>query len=76
MQNFVNFNNSVLRYKTEKNAITQLLICKNVRITIPTFISLILLHLLNFVKFHPFILKILSGNEILTQIKGHESFIN
>ena len=32
--------------------------------------------MLNFVKFHPFILKILSGNEILTQIKGHKYLID
>ena len=32
------------------------------------------MHMLNFVKFNPFIPKILSGNEILTQVKGNNSF--
>ena len=31
---------------------------------------------INFVKFHPFVLKILSGNENLTSIKGHNSVTN
>ena len=30
----------------------------------------------NLVKFHQFILKIISGNEILISIKGHNSVIN
>ena len=30
----------------------------------------------NLVKFHQFVLKILSRNEILTSIKGHNSVIN
>ena len=30
----------------------------------------------NLVKFCPFVLKILSGNEILTSIKGHNSVAN
>ena len=30
----------------------------------------------NLVKFHPLVLKILSGNEILTSIKGHNSVAN
>ena len=30
----------------------------------------------NFVKFCPLVLKILSGNEILTSIKGHNSVAN
>ena len=29
-----------------------------------------------YAKFYPFINKILSGNEILTQVKGHNSFEN
>ena len=31
------------------------------------------MHLQNLVKFHSFVLKILSGNEILASIKGHNS---
>ena len=38
--------------------------------------SSILKHMLNFVKFHPVILKILGGNEILTRVKGHNFFKN
>ena len=34
------------------------------------------IHMQNFVKFHQLFLKILSGNEILTSIKGHNSVIN
>ena len=34
------------------------------------------MHLQNFVEFHQFVLKILSGNEIPTSIKGHNSVIN
>ena len=30
------------------------------------------MHMQNLVKFHQFILKLLSGNEILTSIKGHK----
>ena len=32
--------------------------------------------MLNFVEFHSVILKILGGNEILKQVKGHNSFKN
>ena len=31
---------------------------------------------INFVKFHPFVLKILSENENLTSMKGHNSVTN
>ena len=34
------------------------------------------MHMQNFVKFHRFVLKILSGNEILTSIKRRNSVIN
>ena len=34
------------------------------------------MRLQNLDKFHPFVLKILSGNEIPTSIKGHNSVIN
>ena len=34
------------------------------------------MHMQNLVKFHQFFLKILSRNEILTSIKGHNSVIN
>ena len=34
------------------------------------------MHMQNLVKLHQFLLKILSGNEILTSIKGHNSVIN
>ena len=34
------------------------------------------MHMQNLVKFHLIVLKILSGNEILTSIKGHNSVIN
>ena len=34
------------------------------------------MHMQNLAKFHRFILKILSGNKILTSIKGHKSVIN
>ena len=37
---------------------------------------LISMYTQNLVKFHPVVLKILSGNEILTSIKGHNSVIN
>ena len=37
---------------------------------------LISMHTQNLVKLHPVVLKILSGNEILTSIKGHNSVIN
>ena len=34
------------------------------------------MHMQNLDKFHQFVLKILSGNEIRTSIKGHNSVIN
>ena len=34
------------------------------------------MHVQNLVKFYQFVLKILSGNDILTSIKGHNSVIN
>ena len=34
------------------------------------------MHMQNLVKFHQFVLQILSGNEILTSTKGHNSVIN
>ena len=34
------------------------------------------MHMHNLAEFHQFILKILSGNEILTPIKGHNSVKN
>ena len=34
------------------------------------------MHMQNLVKFHQFVSKIFSGNEILTAIKGHNSVIN
>ena len=34
------------------------------------------MHIHNFVKFYPFVLKILSGKEILTSIKGHNLATN
>ena len=34
------------------------------------------MHMQNFVKFYQFVLKILSGNEILTSVKGHNSVTN
>ena len=30
-----------------------------------------ILHILNFIKIHQFVLKVLNGNKILTSIKGH-----
>ena len=44
--------------------------------TIPTLILLMLMCIQNLVKFCPLVLKILSGNEILTSIKGHNSVAN
>ena len=37
---------------------------------------LISMHMQNLVKIHPLVLKLLSRNEILTSIKGHNSVIN
>ena len=37
---------------------------------------LLLMHVQNLVKIHLFILKILSGNVILTSVKGHNSVMN
>ena len=34
------------------------------------------MHMQNLVKIHSFVLKILSGNKILTSFKGHNSVIN
>ena len=34
------------------------------------------MHINNFIKIHPFILKILSKHKILTSIKGHNSVVN
>ena len=34
------------------------------------------MHIQNLVKFYPFVHQILSGNEILTYIKGHNSVTN
>ena len=34
------------------------------------------MHTQKLVEFHPFVIKILSGNEILTSISGHNSVIN
>ena len=34
------------------------------------------MHIQNLIKFCPFVLKILSGNKILTSIKGHNYFTN
>ena len=34
------------------------------------------MHMQNLVKFHQFVLQLLSGNEILTSTKGHNSVIN
>ena len=34
------------------------------------------MHIQNLVRLHQFVLKILSGNKILTSIKGHNSVIN
>ena len=34
------------------------------------------MHMQNLAKFHKFVLKMLSGNEILTSMKGHNSVIN
>ena len=36
-------------------------------------VLVIILHILNFIKIHQFVLKILNGNKILTSIKGHNS---
>ena len=44
--------------------------------TIPTLILSMLMCIQNLVKFCPFIFKILSGNEILTSIKGRNSVAN
>ena len=49
-------------------------ICENWRVTIPTWI--LSMHMQNLVKFHLFVLKILSGNKILTEIKGYNSVVN
>ena len=57
-------------------AVNLLQICEKLCFTIPTLILSMIMCLQNLVKLCPFILKILSKNQILTSIKGHNSVAN
>ena len=60
----------------QSRAVTLLQICENCRFTIPTYILSMLVCIQNLVKFCLLVLKILSGNGILTSIKGCNSVAN
>ena len=57
----------------QSRAIPLLQICEKLQVAIPTLILSKWMHIQNLMKFCSFVLKILSGNEILTLIKGHNS---
>ena len=83
IQNLVKFCPLVLKILSGNEILTSIKghntlvqICEICRYTIPTKILLILMCIQNLVKFCPLVLKILSGNEILTSIKGHNSVAN
>ena len=64
------------KFWSHSRAITLYWIDENWRLTTPSYMSSISMHMQNFVKIRSFIRKIFSGNEIMMSFKGHNSVLN